>query len=203
MLRDFAALPAVYAPWFGSERRLNWRFLCGEGGSQTGDSQRWLGLRAEAGSELGNQWEEDIHSPLSCPAWLSSARPVITSSSWVGRRHGGQPGCCVKGVWEAPTPDCEHSLGCPGLQLRAEIQSWEWTGNAHLSSRRRNLPSPWLGTLSQQPKTPQPCRSPHLQTWASTVAKAHSMGRRISTSSRHTPLNTWTRTRTIIITWTG
>ncbi|KAM7372653.1 hypothetical protein PAMP_009805 [Pampus punctatissimus] len=40
--------------------------------------------------------------PLSCPVWLSSARPVIRSSSWVGRRHGGQPGCCVKRA-----PDCE------------------------------------------------------------------------------------------------
>lgn len=90
-----------------------WRFLWGEDGSQTGDSQRRLGLRAEAGSEQASQWEGDIHSPLPCPAWLSSARPVIRSSSWVGRRHGGQPGCCVKGVLGTPAPDCvwisEHS----------------------------------------------------------------------------------------------
>lgn len=44
-----------------------------------------------------SQWEGDVHSPPSSPAWLSSAHPVITSSSWVGRRHGGQPGCCSEG----------------------------------------------------------------------------------------------------------
>lgn len=99
-------------------REAYWRFLWGEVGSQTGDSQHCLGLKAEARSEQGAN-EKEIHSPLSCPAWLSSARPIITSSSWVGRRHGGQPGCCVKGVWEAATPDCEDFLGAPGLLYRA------------------------------------------------------------------------------------
>lgn len=201
-VRRLCGLASCLCAAVQAREEVYWRFLWGEEGSQTGDSQRCLGFRAEAGSEQASQWEGDIHSPLSCPAWLSSARPVITSSSWVGRRHGGQPGCCVKGVWEAPAPDCEDFLGTPGLQFRAKIKSWEWTGNAHLFSRR-NLPSPWLGAPSRQRRTPRPCRSPHPQTWASTAARVRSMARRISTSSRRTLLNTWTRTRTTTITWTG
>lgn len=92
----------------------------GREGSQTGDSQRCLGLGAEAGSEQANQWEGDIHSPQSCPAWLSSTRPVIRSSSWVGRRHGGQPGCCVKGVWERQLQTACGFPNTPGFEFRAK-----------------------------------------------------------------------------------
>lgn len=84
-----------------TQRPRGQRLTGGFCGEKTGARQATVSAALASGQRQGASSEpmsrrHPLPSALPGAARLGAARPVISSSGGVGRRHGGQPGCCVR-----------------------------------------------------------------------------------------------------------